>query len=292
MIDIPPTLRQRLARTRLVAGDAIARGGVGDRRSASKGEGIEFEDHRQYQFGDDFRRLDPHLSARLGSPHVRQFNVTQQLNVTIVIDASRSMAAGRPSKLEYAVAVARCLAHVGLSGSDAVQAAVLNEDGVRWHRPVSGVGRLGELEQWLTNWSPSGGSDLQGAVHAIRERLKLRSLTFLLSDFWSDSALASMDALAAAGQSVVAVQVLAPDELDPTPLVGGQLRLMDMETSDEVEVAIGQNEVARYRELLAAWTEQLRQRVLGARGRFITVSSDTPLDEMFMRVLPAAGVLV
>src|SRR5688572_19327830 len=95
---LPPTLLQKLGRTRLAVQRVLATGGTGERRSKALGSGIEFADHRAYQFGDDIRKLDPHLLARLGRHYVRQYSVSKALAVTILLDASRSMGYGKPPK--------------------------------------------------------------------------------------------------------------------------------------------------------------------------------------------------
>ena len=112
-MQLSPALRQRLGRARLVAPGVLAAGGVGEWPSAQRGEGIEFEQHRPYQPGDDARRIDPNLYARWGAPFVREYNVGQQLTVTLLIDASRSMEPGAPAKLEIARSIATGLAFVG-----------------------------------------------------------------------------------------------------------------------------------------------------------------------------------
>jgi uncharacterized protein (DUF58 family) len=284
-------LQQRLVRTRLLAGDAVARGGVGERRSLAKGEGIEFEDHRPYEVGDDLRRLDPHLFARFGEPFVRQFTISQQLPVTVLLDASRSMAAGEPSKLTTARAIAFGLALVALAGSDAVRTAVLSDGRINWQTRQSGLGRLPDLEAWLNRWLPAGGTDLAAAVATMRSLLQPRGLTVVISDLWSDSALEAIDALVAAGQSLVIVHILAPEELRPDQYGSGAMRLVDSETNEEIEVTIGADQVAQYRRILAAWVAQLRQRVLVGQGRFVQVRSDDDIEELFVRTFPQAGIL-
>ncbi len=290
-MELSPDLRQRLGRARLLAPGSLASGGVGERRSAQRGEGIEFEEHRPYQAGDDARRIDPHLYARFGSPYVREYNVAQQLTVTVLLDASRSMAPGAPSKLAIARTLATGLAFVALSGSDAVQSGVWNGDRLSWQSRRSGSGRLGDLERWWSGFEPRGGSDLVTAVRHARPNLPPRGMTVLISDLWSDEAAAAIDGLAAAEQAVLAMQVLAAEEVDPGRYEGGSLRMVDVESGDEVDVALGPEQVDRYRALLGEWTDAIRQRVSAARGRFVRVENEDSAESVFLRALPAAGVL-
>lgn len=288
---LPPSLRQYLARARLLPGDAVARHGVGERRSNSKGEGIEFEDHRPYQVGDDMRRLDPHLHARFGEHYIRRFNVGQQLSVTLLLDASRSMDMGSGQKLAAAKRMVGGLAYVALASSDQVQIGVLSGGKVHLSPRWSGLSYQQDVETWLARWKAEGDSDLMHLVNGVRQRLRPAGLTTIVSDGWSETVLQAIAALSAAGQSVVMVQLLDAQEIDPGRTLGGPLRLVDAESGDEVEVSVGPEQLERYRDLLASWTEELRHKVMAVRGRFLQVNADQPPEEIFLRTLPKAGVL-
>jgi uncharacterized protein (DUF58 family) len=288
---LSPALRQRLGRTHLVAPFTLASAGVGERRSAQRGEGIEFEQHRPYEVGDDARRIDPHLYARFGAPFVREYNVGQQLTVTLLIDASRSMALGRPTKLDTAFTLAAGLALVALTGSDAVQVGVWSGDRLSWRPRASGAARLDDIERWWRPFRPQGGSDLVAAVRRLRPELPRRGLTVLISDLWSDGAQLALDVLATAEQSLLAIQLLAHEEAHPQAYGSDTRRFVDVETGDEVDVALGPHQLERYAALLADWTEPLRQRTLAARGAFVRVTTDQSAEDVFLRSLPAAGVL-
>jgi uncharacterized protein (DUF58 family) len=290
-VDLSPALRQRLGRIKLLAPHALASGGVGERRSGRRGEGIEFEQHRPFETGDDARRIDPYLYARFGAPYVREYNVGQQLTVTILLDASRSMAAGTPAKVDVARSLATGLAAIALAGADAVQSGVWRDDRLAWHPRVSGTARLGDLERWWATHRAGGASDLLGAVRRVRDDLPRRGLTVLVSDMWSDAIEATFEALASAEQSILAIQLLSPEEVDPTRHGLDAMRMIDAETGDEIDVALGAIQVARYGTLLAAWTDTLRRRALAARGTFVRVTSDQRAEDVFFRTLPAAGVL-
>lgn len=288
---LPPSLRQYLARTRLAPGDAVARHGVGERRSSSKGEGIEFEDHRPYQVGDDMRRLDPHLHARFGEHFVRQYNVGQQLAVTLLLDASRSMGIGSEQKFRAAKGLVGGLAYVALASSDQVQIGVLSGGRTHLSSRWSGLSYQQDLEAWLSLWHPQGNSDLMSLVNGVRHRLRHGGLTVVVSDGWSENVLEAISALAAAGQSVVMVQLLDAQEIAPEQALSGPMRLVDAESGDEVEVSVGPEQVEHYRRLLADWTDELRRKVLAVRGRFLQVNASQRLEEVFLLSLPRAGVL-
>jgi uncharacterized protein (DUF58 family) len=288
---LPPGLRQRLARAHLVAGTAIATRGVGERRSRSKGEGIEFEEHRRYRPGDDLRRVDARITTRLGEPYVREFNVARQLAVTILLDVSGSMGLGRPEKLRLARSVASGLAYVALANADRVQIGAVADGRVTWSPRRSGLGHHDELDGWLRMQRAGGATALAAAAAGALGRLDPDGMVLVVSDLWSDDAEAALTRLAATGVDLVVIQVVAPGELDPVDLGHGGATLRDVESAASIELAIDSAAVERYRDLSAAWTDRLRQRTHAARGRFLTVASDTTVSDVFLRQLPAAGVV-
>jgi uncharacterized protein (DUF58 family) len=86
-----------------------------ERRSRKMGSGLEFADHRAYVPGDDFRHVDWSAYQRLDKLLLRLFEEEQDLPIYLLIDCSNSMAAGAPSKLEYARQVAAALCYIGLA---------------------------------------------------------------------------------------------------------------------------------------------------------------------------------
>ena len=102
------------------------RGGLkGGRRSVKRGQSVEFADYREYTLGDDLRQLDWNVYARLERLFVKLFVEEEDVTVTLLLDASMSMATGRPSKLVFAKRAAaalgyiapHCAARVGCFGS-------------------------------------------------------------------------------------------------------------------------------------------------------------------------------
>src|SRR5690606_16952271 len=92
----------------------------GDRRSAVRGRGLEFADHRPYSAGDDLRRVDWNVYARLRTVLVRLYHEDRNLSVRICVDASASMAFGTPRKADHAAELAAGLALVALLVRDDV----------------------------------------------------------------------------------------------------------------------------------------------------------------------------
>lgn len=290
-MNLAPSLRQRLTRAKLLAPGIPATHGIGERPSKQRGDGIEFEEHRLFRSGDDARRIDPHVYARTGVPHVREYNVGRQLTVTLLLDGSRSMAFGAPSKYDVARTVATGLAFVGLAGADAVQTGVWCRDRLHWRPRCSGLHRAEELDRWWGGFEPSGGSDLGKAIRRLRPELPSRGLAVVIGDLWMTEVAEAVESLSAAGQGVVVVQVLSPEEVHPERVGRGSVRMLDAEDGPDVAVDLDDAAFDRYRSLLGAWTDDLRRRVAAGAGRFARVTTDATAEDVFLRTLPAAGIL-
>ena len=290
MKGIAPSLVHTLARLRIEAGRAVAAHGVGERRSRARGEGIEFEDHRPYAPGDDMRRIDPHVYIRLGKPYVRQFNVSQRLDVTIVVDASASMGFGTPSKLEVARSIALSLAYVALSGLDVVNVGVWQGSSLAWQRGLSGARQLEATADWIHRYEAEGATDGGSLESQLTPFTRANGLLILISDLWMEAAESRLRSLLGRWGSGIVLHVLAPEERDPAHLGAAPLRLVDSESGDEVEVVIGEAEAAQFHHLLSHHIEALRSGVVKAGDRYVLVDSSVDLVVLLTNTFRREGV--
>lgn len=289
---LPSAVLQKLGRTRLNVHGVGASTGIGERRSKVLGSGMEFADHRPYQAGDDLRHLDPHLHARLGQPFIRQYFTGQQLAVTILLDASRSMAYGEPAKFRFGAALAAGLAYAGLVGGDLVLLGALANGTVHWHPRVQGASRTASLLAWLEKLQPDGTTDLQREIRACLPRIRATpGLTFLISDWFIEGVDEALTALDLARQEIVAIHVLAPEELEPERLGAGELRLIDTELAHELETYADPGLYERYKAELDAWTVELRDKLRSHHGRYLKVRSDDDLERVLTRDWRLEGLI-
>lgn len=290
MIRPNPALLEHLGTSRLLIG-AYASVGLGERRSASLGFGLEFAAHRDYREGDDTRHIDARLLARLDVPYVRQYVVERQLPVAIIIDGSRSMRYGAPDKFATAIAIAQLFAFVGLAGGDRVEIAVLANDRLQWSPRLSGVSQADWVFNWLADQKPEGTSPFGQALRQAGARLSPRSQIVLISDWWDEDAEAGLRVLGAQGHGILVLNLHAPDELDPPVGGAGRTRLRDVEDGQEIEIELDESATIEYRRLLAAWSETLRQACRYYQGSYFHVSSALNLEQFFLRDLRAAGII-
>ncbi len=229
---------------------------TGAKRTARRGAGLEFADHRAYVAGDDLRHLDWPLLGRLGRPFVKTYEQEQDLPIHLLLDSSRSMAFGEPGKWLAAARLAAALAHVGLASLDRVGAALFDGRGLRLHAPARGQGALWPLLRFLASAGADGpaGGEAALKLHATASR---PGLCVVLSDFLTPDFETLLRPHLLQRHSLVLIQVLAPQELDPE--LEGDLELHDAESSERIDVTLGARELAAYRQRLADHLEALRR---------------------------------
>jgi uncharacterized protein (DUF58 family) len=264
--------------------------GVGERRSAAKGSGMEFLDYREYQPGDDVRHLDTHLFARTGAHYVRQYALYQQLPITIIVDGSASMNFSTPTKFGFACGLASALGFVGLAGGDAVQVAVSNDGRLHWSPVVRGVRRAAMIFDWIKAQRPSG-TGFGSTVADVLPRLTHRGLLILISDWWLDDPESGLKILGAFQQEIVAIHVVAPEELEPQRLASGGTRLIDAESGHEVELLVDQGVLGDYQQKFADWRDRLRRQITRKLGRYVMVRSDANLEHLLLREWRRSGLI-
>src|SRR5215470_14438479 len=134
------------------------RGGLkGGRRSVKRGQSVEFADYRDYALGDDLRQLDWNVFARLEKLFVKLFIEEEDVTISFLVDASPSMAFGRPEKLLFAKRAAAALGYIGLASEDRVAISALGGRASRRQVALRGSGRVFRLLSSLSAIAPAPG---------------------------------------------------------------------------------------------------------------------------------------
>lgn len=271
-------LRSRLERLSLVTRRRVVAQWAGRHSSRHKGESLDFADYREYVPGDDYRRIDHNLWARLGVLLVRQFEAEEELPLRVVLDASASM--GFYRKLEVGKVLAGMIAYLGLAGGDRVQVYALAGGGAHELR-VGPTGRhlsrWPQLEAWLEAITPGGGGELAPALRRLAGQGISRGALVLVSDLLSPDFGAALDGLGVGAGGVV-LHLLAGEELDPS--LAGDLRLADSESAAEVEVSTSEEAMRRYRKALEDFASEAagRARRAGLDYVLVAATEDAPME--------------
>jgi uncharacterized protein (DUF58 family) len=267
------------------------RGGLkGGRRSVKRGQSVEFADYRDYTLGDDLRQLDWNVYARLERLFVKLFVEEEDVTFTLLIDASASMASGHPAKLLFAKRAAAALGYIGLASEDRVAVSALSGRVARRRAAMRGSGRVFRLLADLSAIEAAeGATDLVAATRHAAAQLHGRGVVVLISDLLDPAADRIIRELAATGSELVVLHVLSPDELDP--VLEGDLRLVDVETGDGMDVTVDLATLDAYRTRLADWKAGFADLAAKRRASYVDLSSDTNLAELMFAELRRRRVL-
>lgn len=290
----PGTLRKFESLT-LIASQIRAGAMKGERRSTKRGTSIEFADYRDYAKGDDLRRVDWNIYARLDRPFIKLLEEEEDLAVHFLLDASSSMDWPRQStnkdehKFVWALRVLGGLAYMSLTTGDLVRVTVLRQDRTPSWGPHRGrayaMPLLLELEKVYTR----GETNLDSHLKDYALRAGRPGLCVLISDMMSQNFKDGLSALQARGFEVVVIQVLSPDEIDPE--ITGDLRLIDVETGIPQEVTIDAEMRELYLERLLAWREDIGDFCLKRGIHFVSTDTNTPWEQLILFELRRLGVV-
>ena len=264
---------------------APVRGGLkGGRRSVKRGQSVEFADFRDYALGDDLRQLDWNVLARLEKLFIKLYVEEEDVTISFLIDTSASMAAGRPSKLRFAQRAAAALGYIGLASEDRVAVTSLSGRAGRRQVALRGSGRVFRLLSALSNVAVTDGpTDLMAAARHAGAQLSGRGVLVLLSDLLDPNADRVIRELAATGSELIILHVLSPQELDP--VLEGDLRLVDVETGDGIDVTADLATIDAYKARLEKWQAGVCRPRRSATGDLRALSTDVPLSDLMFAEL-------
>jgi uncharacterized protein (DUF58 family) len=290
------TLR-KLDRLALVAAQARAGQIKGERRSTKRGTSIEFADYRDYVRGDDLRRLDWNIYARLARPFIKLLEEEEDLAVHILLDGSRSMDYGEAEqhKFRYAQRLAAALSYIALAAGDRLtvtQVRPTGKSGVakEAYGPARGRAHTLRLLHFLQGLKPSGLTELDAQLRTYALEARRPGLAFVISDLFSASGYRDgLSALQGRGYEVTVLHLLTPDELDP-PLAG-DLRLVDCETGAPQDVTLDGGLRDLYRKRVLAWQAEIETFCLKRGLHYVPITTEVAWDELVLYQLRQRGLV-
>ncbi|GMO20744.1 MAG: DUF58 domain-containing protein [Spirochaetaceae bacterium] len=175
----------------LVAGELARDMLAGDFRSVFRGEGIEFDEVRRYEQGDDVRAIDRNVSARYGTPYIKLYREERELTVFVVLDCSASMFVGSEGtqnirRIDQAILAAALIAFSAERSGQRFGALFFDNDVHTIFKPKRGRSHIMAFAGAALSSKPkANGSDLRQALLSASRLLKRRSIVVIISDFLS-----------------------------------------------------------------------------------------------------------
>lgn len=268
----------------------------GKHKVSTYGQTVEFADYREYQLGDDIRRIDWNLYSRFEKYFLKLFTDERQMHTQVFIDCSASMGKDNPEKANYAVAIAAALGYLSVHNMDKVSFKLIkgekSEDPfgtIVGKRPFfDAISTLEELEF-------DGESDLREAVVNTPNTGTNDGLSVIISDFFSDNDWKkAVDYLCYKKRQVLLLQVLTPDEVDPS--YTGRVHLIDVESNSmeddrNMKIKIDRSSQLAYEHAMRDIKEELKTFCHSRGVDYVTICTDQPVEKALFKELLKVGIM-
>lgn len=263
----------QIATTRLV--DAMLSGAY---RSAFKGSGIEFEEVREFQTGDEMRSIDWKVTARYGKPYIKKFREERELTVFLIVDVSASLRFGTSNrqKKEMIAEIGAALAFSAIKNWDKVGLILFSDRVEHYLPPRKGVRHVLRVIRELLAFKPQGnGTDIETALNFLSKIHRRSAVCFLISDFLSEKPFSNAIKVQSKSHDLIAIEVKDPRESQWIPM--GLLTLKDLETEQIISFNSENKEFQqKYDEAAVARKNNLKE-LMGKLGLgLLSLSTDKP----------------
>lgn len=248
---------KKVQRIQIVANRAVNDLFAGQYKSVFRGRGMEFDEVREYQPGDDVRTIDWNVTARTGTCYVKRFCEERELTVLFVVDVSASGAFGstQQSKLDLVVEIAALLMFSALKNNDRVGLITFCHDVIEYLPPRKGKSHVLHLIRQLVATRPMAReTNLEAALDFLNRVQKRRAVVFLVSDFLGPT---SRHALTVSNSRHDLTAVTVSDPREHTLPDVGFITLQDAETGEVVELDTRHPRVRRLFESTSAGRWQM-----------------------------------
>ncbi|GIV15499.1 MAG: hypothetical protein KatS3mg022_0934 [Armatimonadota bacterium] len=280
---------QRLQRLQLLVRRPLPGQWKGEHRSPKRGYSVEFADFREYSPGDDLRYVDWKAYGRLDRLYLKQYVEEEDIYVLLLVDCSRSMRFGQPTKLLFAQQVAAAIGYIALCRFHRVGVGLIADGNVLWMRPVRGKQSLIPLLTFLGNLPEARSTLLAQSMRQVVNGWKHRGAVYLLTDLMDERWNEALRLLLSRRHELILIHTLSPQELNPDLM--GDLLLVDSETGETREVSLSASALSLYQRAL----QQLRDDASALCGHFggnyLLANASQSLEDFVLREMRIRGVL-
>lgn len=260
----------------------------GEHAVSRKGFSLEFSDYRRYQRGDDLRYIDWNVYRRLERLLLKVFTAEEEMNIYLLVDTSRSMAEGKPVKIDYAKKVAAALGYIGLKNLDRVGGASFSTQIAKPLTLGRGRKQVLSLFRFLSNLSASGETNLRAAIHSFTNLFPHPGFVVILSDLFDESGWrAALEELTAKRYQILVIHIVDAEETQPKPW--GDVALTDVEAGRERKFFLDADLVRRFQTEIERYFNEIETVCAHRRIDYLRTTTQVPFDEFVLKTLRQVG---
>ena len=276
---IDPKVLIKIQNLELVARTVVEGFVQGLHRSPYMGFSVDFASYRQYQPGDEIRRIDWNVFSRSDRLYIKLYEGETNTRVLVLLDVSGSMnyGSGEIKKIDYARILAACLTYFAHHQRDGVGLLTFDTD-IRVHVPSSRRrGQLLTILSEIDRIQPSEQTEFRKPLRFLAEYLTRRGLIVLISDLYDepDNIIAGLKALRAKGNDIIVFHIM--DNFELTFPFEDMAQFEDMETKRKLHV-IPEYLRKQYLTILNEHMERIRKELSGTRIDYCLMDTSKPLD--------------
>ncbi len=284
MTLLSPELMRRLESLQLHSRHRLVGKFGGEHSSKRYGNTVDFADFREYNPGDDFRRIDYHVLARLDQVLIKLYEADDEVTVRFLLDTSDSMAA--EGKLQHAKRIAAALGFIALASHDSVSVHTFPEHGISPR--FAGRAGIPALFNYLESLEAKGTTPFARAAGHLLSRAGPPGITIVISDLLTPE-WPALIGLRSAGSDLTIMHLLA--EGDVSPDLAGDLMLVDREDGERLTVSVTEDILETFATRVADWKEEIRVKTLGVGGAYIALTPGSDIEDLIVRSWRETGIL-
>jgi len=213
---IPREVLKQIRRIQITTSRMVRDVFCGQYQSVFKGRGMEFDEVREYQPGDEIRSIDWNVTARMGHPYIKKFIEERELTVMLLLDLSRSSYFGSVYKLKRQIAAEICavLAFAAIRNNDKVGLIIFTDRIEKFVPPKKGISHVLRIVRDALYFTPSGRkTDIPLALEYLNKVCRHSAVVFIVSDFY-DANFEKPLSISNKRHDVVGITITDPKELD------------------------------------------------------------------------------
>lgn len=260
----------------------------GIRKSTAKGSSVEFSDFREYQLGDDIRRIDWNAYGRMDKLFIKQFMEEKEGMFHIFLDTSESMQFGSIPKSRLALQITAALSYIVLNNLDRVSVNQMKENSLMCGKGLTGRNAFKSLLHDLEQIQFTGGTTLSRDIKS--RPIHKRGTSIIISDFLDPKGIEdAISYLSYQHQEMILIQILAKEEQEI--LLEGTMNIVDMETGERVRVTANRASVLAYEKKLKDLKDELNRMAGKYHMTYLFASSEQSVDQVLFEGLQAKGIV-